>query len=443
MTVNAIIAEYNPLHKGHEYLINRAKELTGADYTIVVMSGDFVQRGEPAIMDKTIRTKAALMAGADLVIELPLYYSMSSAEYFAKGAVALIDKLGFVDNLVFGCENDNIDLLEDIAYLSLNNEKEYYELIVNYMSLGNSYPKAESMAIYDILTRSAESVEDDATDVREEYRTLMTYSREEVADILAAPNSTLAICYIKSIISLNSNLNPIAINRIVSDYNDLSLGALSSSAVRKEILEENYTPLKHQLSEDIYELMAENLGVNYPIFLDDYSDLLIYKLRSLIYGKGSRIKSAAILALTEYLDVSEALAGRIINCLSEYKNFSQFVALLKTKSVTYSHISRALMHIVLDIKRASFTKYINNDFSLYVRILGFYSESQEILSMVKNNSRIPVISKLADVEEVIENPLTLKLFYESINASEIYSSISSLRLGSDFVSEFSKQIVIL
>lgn len=435
MIVNAIIAEYNPLHKGHEYLINVGKELTGADYTIVLMSGNYVQRGEPAIMDKSLRTEAALLAGADLVIELPLYYSLASAEYFAKGAVALLNKLGICDNLVFGCETDNIDLLEDIALLSLNNEKEYYELIVGYMSEGNSYPKAESLAISDIL--------DSTENVYEAYPTLSSFSREEIADILSAPNSTLAICYIKAIISMGSNIKPVAVNRIVSDYNDLSLGALSSSAIRKEILDANFSPLSDQLSEDIYDLMAENIDRTYPIFADDFSDILIYKLRSLIYGNGGRMKASGILALTEYLDVSESLSARIINSINEYKNYSQFVTLLKTKSVTYSHISRALMHIILGIKKTNAQKYINNDYSLYARILGFYKESSEILSMLKEYSEIPVISKLADADEVIEDPLTLKLLYESINASELYSTIASLRLGCEYQSEYSVPIVIL
>lgn len=435
MIVNAIIAEYNPLHKGHEYLINMGKELTGADYTVVVMSGNYVQRGEPAIMDKSLRTEAAILAGADLVLELPLYYSLASAEYFAKGAVALLDKLGICDNLVFGCETDNIELLEDIALLSLDNEKEYYERIVDYMSSGNSYPKSESLAISDLL----ESTED----VFDKYPTLSTYSRDEIADILSAPNSTLAICYIKALISIGSNIRPVAVNRIISDYNDLSLGALSSSAVRKEILEGNFSPLAEQLSEDIYDLMADNIDITYPIFVDDFSDILIYKLRSLIYGNGTRLKSSGMLALTEYLDVSDTLSARIINSISEYKNFSQFVTLLKTKSVTYSHISRALMHIVLGIKKSNAQKYINNDYSIYARILGFYRESSELLSMLKEYSQIPVISKLADADEVIEDPLTLKLLYESINAAELYSTVASLRLGCEYNSEYSIPIVII
>lgn len=436
MKINAIIAEYNPLHKGHEYLIKKGIEVTGADYTIVVMSGDYVQRGEPAIMDKQLRTEAALLAGADLVIELPLYYSLASAEYFAKGAVALIDKLGCVDNLVFGSETDNIDLLYDIAELSIDYEMDLYELISKYMSEGNSYPKAQSIAITDIIEKLKE---DDGT----KYQAIAEYTKDDIATIMAAPNSTLAICYIKSLISLGSDITPVAIGRITSDYNDLSLGALSSSAIRKELVEENYEPLKDQLSEASYKLLSENIGKCYPIKPDDYSDILLYKLRSLIYGNGARLKASGILALTEYLDVSEELAARIIKYLPEYKSYTQFVAILKTKSITYSHISRALMHIILDIKKHNAQKYISNDYTLYARILGFFTEASEILSIVKGNARLPIISKLADAEDIIEDPMVLKHLFESLNAAELYRGIAASRYECEFISEMSRPIVVV
>ena len=436
MVINAVIAEYNPLHKGHEYLISEGIKRTGADFTIVVMSGNYVQRGEPAVMDKSIRTRAALIAGADLVVELPLYYSIASAENFAKGAVALIDKLGCVDNLIFGAETDNIRLLNDIATLSLDYEIDLYESISAFMAEGHSYPKSLALAISAIISKTD-------TEAENKYEELLKYDKEEITKILSSPNSTLAICYIKALISMGSDINPVAVKRVVSEHDDLSLGALSSSAIRKELLEENYEPLRDQLSEEIYELYADNVMKNYPVKLDDFSDILLYKLRTLIYGNGARLKAQGILALTEYLDVSEELAGRIINLLPEYKNFSQFIAILKTKSITYSHISRALMHIILDIKKANMTKYIANDYSLYVRILGFFKESSNILSVIDTSAKIPVISKLADCEKVIEDPLTLKLLFETINASELYLGLVSSRYGCEYVSELSQKIVIL
>ena len=129
MKVCAIIAEYNPFHNGHEFQIKKAKEMTGADYIIVVMTGDFTQRGVPAVIDKYERTKMALKAGADLVIELPLYYSSSSAEYFASGSVNLLNKLGVVDYLCFGSECGDINILNDIANLLINHKEQISERI--------------------------------------------------------------------------------------------------------------------------------------------------------------------------------------------------------------------------------------------------------------------------------------------------------------------------
>lgn len=432
MSIAAIIAEYNPMHKGHEYLINKAKSITGADQVIVVMSGDFVQRGTPAVMNKYMRTELALMGGADIVLELPSYYATSSAEFFANGAVSLIDSLRVVDYLCFGVECDDIELLYELAEVSVFNEKEYNMLISKYVEEGISYAKAESMAIIDIIKDY-----DDAAEKR-----CLTYDIDELDSILSSPNNTLAISYIRALLILDSNIEPVGIKRITSGYNDDSIGALSSSAVRKELIDGNYPPLKEQLSREMYEYIRSSVGTDYPISIDDYSDILIYKLMDIVYGSGNNLKASGILKLSEYVDVSESLAARIINNLNDFESFSQFITILKTKDTTYTRISRALMHIILNIKKSNMHKYVYNDMSLYARILGFRRESTDVLSLIKEYSIIPIVSKLADAGNVIDNELTKKLLNENTYASELYSHIASQKYGAEFIPEYSHPIII-
>lgn len=432
MSVTAIIAEYNPMHKGHEYLIDRARQITGADYVLVVMSGDFVQRGAPAVMNKYMRTETALLGGADLVIELPAYYSLASAEYFAKGAVSLIDSLNVADSICFGVECDDMKLLYELAEIPVFYKEEYDSYVSKFTSEGASFAKADAMAICEIIGNM-----DDESD-----NYALSYSIDELEQILSSPNNTLAISYIKALVSLDSPIKAYGVKRLNSEYHDESLGALSSSAVRKELIDGNFAPLKDQLSDEIYDYLSTYLDTTYPINIDDYSDILVYKLMDIIYGSGNNIKASGILKLTEFLDVSESLAARIINCLNDFESFSQFTALLKTKDTTYSRISRALMHIVLNIKKSNFNKYIANNYSLYARILGFNESSSGILSLLKQNSTIPVISKLADAEKNIGDELTMKLLNENTYTAEIYGHIASNKFKTDFIPEYSRPIVL-
>lgn len=432
MSVTAIIAEYNPMHIGHEYLIDKARRITGDEYVIVVMSGDFVQRGAPAVMNKYMRTEMALMGGADLVLELPSYYATSSAEYFAEGAVSLIDSLGIVDNLCFGVECDDMELLYELAEVSIYNDEEYNSIIAELLDEGYTYAKAESTAVIEIIRGYELGTK----------KRILAYDVDEIEDILSSPNNTLAISYIKSLIARDSEIKAVGVRRMGSSYNDESLGALSSSAVRKELIDGNYAPLKTQLSEDMYNYLSNYLDATFPICLDDYSDILIYKLMDIVYGSGNSIKANGILKLTEYMDVSESIAARIINNLNYFESFTQFIALIKTKDVTYTRISRALMHIVLNIKKTNMQKYLYNDLSLYARILGFRSNSTELLSEMKQYSSIPIISKMADAESIIESELTKKLLNENTYASELYGHICSNKFGTDFIPEYSRPIVI-
>src|SRR5690554_4412644 len=193
MKVVGIIAEYNPFHNGHQHHILEAKKQTGADYVIVVMSGNFVQRGAPSIINKYSRAKAALESGADLVFELPVIYSTASAQYFSLGAISLLDKLGLVDYVCFGSESGDIESLTYIAKYLHNNSYEYNKDINNLMKNGITFPEARQIAI-----KNNNNTIDD--------------------NVISSPNNILGIEYIKAILELNSNIIPVSISRIESAY---------------------------------------------------------------------------------------------------------------------------------------------------------------------------------------------------------------------------------
>ena len=201
MKVNGIVAEYNPFHNGHAYQMKHAKEATGADYTIIVMSGNFMQRGAPALLDKFTRAKMALECGADLVLELPTCYAASSAEFFAKGSVALFDKLGVTTNLCFGSECGNIDTLSRIAEIFYTEPEPYVESLRCNLKKGMSFPIARTWA----LLQYAPSLSDDK-------------------DVLSSPNNILGIEYLKALMSRNSKIVPFTTTRVGADYHDKRLG---------------------------------------------------------------------------------------------------------------------------------------------------------------------------------------------------------------------------
>ena len=201
MKTVGIIAEFNPFHNGHAYLIEKARELTNADHVIVVMSGNFVQRGAPAFMDKFTRTAIALENNVDLVLELPVCYSMSSAAYFATGAVATLDKLNVVDYLCFGCENDNLDLLNLIADIIIDEDECYSEALQSYLKTGMSFSRSRENAIIKSLSLRG-----------------VNMSSDELSLIISSPNSILAIEYIISIRKSGSKMVPVPIKRLDKGY---------------------------------------------------------------------------------------------------------------------------------------------------------------------------------------------------------------------------------
>lgn len=379
MKITGIIAEYNPLHKGHQYHLNAARKNTGADHLIVVMSGDFVQRGEPALFDKYARTRLALMAGADLVLELPHLYAAASAEYFATGAVSILNGLGCVDHLCFGTEEKDLSSLHKIADLLSHETPAFSRALSEALKKGLSYPAARMAAL------------------KQEFPDLDP-------SVLTSPNNILGIEYLKALLRSSSTISPLAIQRMGNGYHstDTCGTFLSATAIRKALAEGN-TDILSNIPD--FECLTEEEQT--PVFLSDLS---------LLYHTSLIMKTS----YESCWEVSADLANRIKNILPMFRDPESFSSLLKTKNMAETRIRRALLHQLLDIRTETIP--ILTGIPPYARILGFRQSSTELLSVLKKNSTIPLISKPAKAYKQLTDAQQ-KLFDLDVKASAVYHAI--------------------
>lgn len=411
MKVNGIVAEYNPFHNGHAYQMQHAKEATGADYTIVVMSGNFMQRGAPALLDKFTRAKMALECGADLVLELPICYAASSAEFFAKGSVALFDKLGVTTNLCFGSECGNIDTLSRIAEIFYTEPEPYVESLRCNLKKGMSFPIARTWA----LLQYAPSLSDDK-------------------DVLSSPNNILGIEYLKALMSRNSKIVPFTTTRVGADYHDKRLGTnqCSAIAIRQSVAAgHDLSYLASQMPENAYEILRTSLKEQKPLFADDFSAALQYKLLT-EYFEG----------YDKYQDISSDLSDRIRNTLPSFTGLSSFCDLLKSKDMTYTRISRCLFHILLNMTKEEFETCKAEDYISYARVLGFCKDAAPLLTEIKKNSSIPLITSLADARQTLPAD-ALRMLNQDILRNQIYLGHLALKNKKEMVNEYRTPIVIV
>ena len=412
MKTVGIIAEYNPFHNGHAYQIAMAKKMTGADYCIVVMSGNFVQRGIPAIMDKYLRTQSALNNGADLVLELPVYYAASSAEYFASGAVALLDKLGVTDTLCFGSECGDIEILSALSEALLTETPEFKQILKRQMKSGASYPQARNHAL-----------------------SVTAPHLTGTLPVLQSPNNILGLEYIKALKKRQSRIQPYTLNRLGADYHTASLEASYSSAlaIRESIRQrKDIQYIQDQVPSTVYDLMERAFGHTFPILPDDLSTLLPYKL--LLEQKDS---------YTSYLDIDTSFSDRLSRMLSSYTDHASFCDQLKTKNMTYTRVSRNLLHILLNIYQKDMDSFCKEDYIYYARLLGFKKEAESLLSLIKERSTIPFLSKLADADSVLQQKNGLKMLAADIRAAHIYSLLTQQKFGGTLQNEYCEQIIVM
>ena len=406
--ITGIIAEYNPFHNGHAYQIEQARLLTGCDFLVVVMSGDYVQRGAPAVFDKYTRARMALACGADLVLELPVACSCASAEFFASGAVSLLDGLGCVDFLCFGSESGDLQSLMEPARILAKESPVFQEALRRGLSLGLSFPAAR----------------------KEAFRACASNP-----DILDLPNNILGIEYLKALLQRESILKPVTIKRKGQGYHDtlLDSGFASASGIRRFLKQEEaplsaLPALKESLPDPVMEVLKDTLAHTLPVWEEDFSMLLRYEL----------LRQSAS-DLTRYADISPDLGRRLKNCADKFSSFSEFVALVKTKDVTYTRITRALFHILLNLTGED----TRNSVAMpYARILGFRKDHSRILGLLKENSRIPIIPKAADYKTYL-TPDLQPLFEKDLFAANLYETIAAAKQKRAFLHDLKRSPVIL
>lgn len=411
MKTVGLITEYNPFHNGHAYHIEKAKMVTGADRVIVVMSGDFVQRGAPAVMPKHLRTESALLSGASLIIELPVCFATGSAEYFAQGSISLLNQLGCIDSICFGSECGDLHLLKEIAQILADEPIEYQTALKQALKEGASFPAARQEA-------------------------LNIYS-DKYSEILASPNNILGIEYLKALAKIHSKMEPFTIKRIGAGYHDMDIDGQFSSAtaIRSDIYQladvnssSESLPLTHiqtQVPSSCHELMKKNYQTRYPVKADDFSLLLKAKLLSETAG-----------SLSHYLDMSPELANRILRLRNDYLSFEQFCDLLKTKELTRSRISRSFIHVLLGITNDWLTAMKAP--APYARILGFRRDHADLLGILKRTSDIPLITSPA---RAVLADTAYQMLELDIYASDLYESVITDLYGTPFHNELTKQII--
>ena len=434
MKVAAIIAEYNPFHNGHKYLIEETRRLTGADYVLALMSGNFVQRGAPSLCHKYLRTRMALSCGADAVLELPTLYALSSAEFFASGSVSLLNALGTVDYLSFGSESGDITLLTQTAKQLVELSPAHEAQITGLLKEGYSYPAARAQVF---------SAAEIALNGQDNYDASLPSDELTTSNsLLCSPNNILGLEYCKALNHSHSSIIPFTVKRMGNDYHQIGLSEDASSfgsasAIRKALetpSSASYAEIMAHVPKEVYALMEQDNLLQNHIISDDFSALLHYKLLS-------EQKEG----FSQYLDCTPDLSDKICKYLPEYTTLSDFILKLKSKDLTYTRISRVLFHILLNITYPDWYQDFSSThrlFTPYARLLGFRKDATPLLSSISKNSSVPLLSKPADASAYLDEK-AYALFSEDVYCASVYETVRFHKTGQAALNEFRQSPIIL
>ncbi len=364
MKICAIISEYNPFHYGHLKHIEDAKKQSGADAVMIILSGNFTQRGEPTILNKHVRARIALEAGADIVVQMPTAYATSTAEIFALAGVKIANSFENVTHLAFGCETKRTDILMELAKFFANEPKEYKTKLKTYLDAGNSLVTSRQKAIEDLITEGN-----------------IGFSEiNEVSAILKQPNNILAIEYLKALINTNSKITPIFTARGDSDYNSEEVVGKNSSAtaIRARLYKTNKArKVKNLVPKFCYSLLKEEMKTFGLPDINLFNDLCMYKL-----------KMSTAKEIKEVFDVTEGLENRFHDMSKNTKSLNELLLNVKTKRYTFTRLKRIILGNLLQINSKAVKSIYDLDILPFIKVLAFKDDRQELLKSVSANTNL-------------------------------------------------------
>jgi len=430
MSSTALITEYNPFHNGHQYHLNKSREISSNDDIIVIMNGNFTQRAEAALLDKWLRTEQALSCGADMVIELPLVYGIRSAEFFADYSIKIIEKSNMIDTVVFGSELGQIKILELIAE-AFNNEKEEFKKNLSfYLNKGLNYPKARAEALLDSI---------------EEYPNLKKLDIKLIKQVLASPNNILGIEYLKSIKNLKSDIKALTIKRIgPSYYSDEVTHSDKDIASATHIRKIIYNFSQKKALKKIKNLMPLK---SWQILKDaSYEGRIPTKesIENLYIRMIDNIRRKNPAQLKNFFGISAGLENRIYKAALTSGSSKSMLNNLNAKNYTESRIKRKLLQIYFNLQEKEI-KLLSKSGPNYIRVLGINKNKEYLLGEINNKSELPVIinpSQLISKPDFDSNsPAELSISFDVL-ASDLYSllyqNINLRKARQDYYQQFLK-----
>ena len=387
--VLGIIAEYNPFHNGHLYHLQKSLHDTGSSYSIAVISGNFTQRGSTSLVDKWTKTEIALKNGIDLVIELPLLYSISSAENFAEGAIKIFDSLKVVDYISFGSESGDISTLNTVADILYKEPREYKNILSHELGKGLSFPKARENALLMYLK-----------DIR------------KFSSVLSSPNNILGIEYLKALKKHKSNITPVTVERFDSNYNDTSYtgNIASATAIRNIVKNGSFDILRKVVPESTYSILLDNAKIGHII-----PDLSVFE-REIIY----LLRKMSIAEIAELPDVGEGLENAIKNTANSCNSIVEFLNIIKSKRYTNTRLQRILLYTLLGITKKDIA--LSKKLTPYIRVLGFNDKGKYLISEIsKANPKLEIITSVKKYMDTSNNKNSKYMLEKDIWATNVYT----------------------